>query len=171
MFVVFSIIAVSFFVSAYLFYRAEGLQRKLNLVTKEVKATNKSNQNLTDTMVMFALKNEESAVRRFNTLLEIKPNSAEDIALIKPLFTNYSLIVRELLKNNTQLKVILKKCCDTSDKNGFKNLTSYLASQDAAIKRLWSTNNLASYISLVEALLSLHEKMEVNETIENKKAG
>ncbi len=154
----------------FLFYRAEGLQSKLNAVQKEVKTTNKANQNLIDIMAIVALKNEEFAVKRLVALKDEEPETAQDITTITPFITHYSMIIREVMKGNGQLSVVVNKLYEGAEKGSFKRFTNYISRQDASIKRLWSTNNIASYISLVEALLIHLEEQSETKEIENKKA-
>jgi len=139
--------------SIYFYFRAEGLQRTLNNTKNEFVSTKKENKHYVDSMAIIAKRNEDFAKNRLQTLKEKEVLDQETIDVITPLINNYAVIFVECLKGNGRLQPIAKKCYESYDDKGYKNLVVYVSQQEASIKRMWSSNSLSGYISLIEALL------------------
>ena len=145
-------------ISIYFYFRAEGLQRTLFNAKREFNSTQKENKSYVDSMALIAKRHEDFAKHR---LAQIKANQTEAIEILEtitPLINNYSVIFRECLKGKGKLQAITKKCYESYDIDGFKRLVAYISKQEAHIKRMWSSNNLSGYISLIEALLLMAEQ-------------
>lgn len=166
MFIIVSLIAVFVMISIYLYFRAEGLQSDLTLAKRESKQIKKDNSTLLDAMVISANKNEEFAKFR---LQEMKNNMdeklteelKEELEFITLLTANYGIIYKECLKGNVQLKTITKSCLDNYASGTFNSFALFMGNQDSALKKMWLSNNLQGFISLVEALLlQLNKKIK-----------
>mgnify|MGYP000111979437 CR=1 FL=1 len=166
MFIVVSLIAVFVMISIYLYFRAEGLQSDLTLAKRESKQIKKDNSTLLDAMVISANKNEEFAKFR---LQEMKNNMdeklteelTEELEFITLLTANYGTIYKECLKGNVQLKTVTKNCLDNYASGTFNSFSLFINNQDSALKKMWVSNNLQGFISLVEALLlQLNKKIK-----------
>jgi hypothetical protein len=153
MFLVLSVTAIFIVISIYFFFRAEKLQRQIILAKRESNATRKEIKTLLDTVALLANRHEAFAKKR----LEIMATNRlyeKRVKQITPLINNYSSIFLECLKGKGRLKAMVQKCyCGVGDKT-FKDFTHFLAQQDIQTKRLWATNNLNGFISLVETLLT-----------------
>ncbi|MGJ8693066.1 MAG: hypothetical protein ACSHW0_11360 [Thalassotalea sp.] len=164
MFIVITLIVLFVLISIYLFFRAEGLQTQLNKAKRETKQIKKDNTALIESMLVSATKNEEFTRFRLN---EIKSTIEEDrltealsdeIEILTLLTLHYSSIYRECLLGQVQLKTITKTCFDACAPGAFNNFTRYIATQEIGIKKMWASNNLQGFISLVEALLLQFDK-------------
>jgi len=164
------IIAVIFaLVSIYFYFRSERLQQELVKLKQETAQTRKDNKQLVDATALVAAKQEEFYQLRFNHLVELaKEKNApqqNDLDLISPLFSNYASIFRECLLSKGQVKIIVEKCFESYSKGSFKKFLRFISSNEIHIKRMWSSNNLKGYLSLVEALL-----IDMQKTLEEQKA-
>ncbi|WP_448247742.1 hypothetical protein [Thalassotalea agariperforans] len=166
MFIVVSLVAVFVMISIYLYFRAESLQSELTLSKREAQKVKKENGFLIDAMIISANKNEEFAKFR---LQEMKNNMDEKLAetlkeeleYITLLTANYGTIYKECLKGNVQLKTVTKNCLDNYTAGTFNCFTLFITNQDSALKKMWLSNNLQGFISLVEALLlQLNKKIK-----------
>lgn len=166
MFIVVSLIAVFIMISIYLYFRAENLQSELTLSKRESKQIKKDNHALIDAMIISANKNEEFTKFR---LQEMKKNINEklteelkdELEFITLLTANYGSIYKECLKGNVQLKTVTKNCLDNYAPGTFNCFTLFITNQDNALKKMWLSNNLQGFISLVEALLlQLNKKIQ-----------
>ncbi len=169
MFFVLFITALFVGISIYFYFRAEGLQRTLFNTKREFSSTQKENKVYVDSMALIAKRHEDFAKHRLEKIKtsqsETKtsqPETTEILEAITPLINNYNVIFRECLKGKGKLQAITKKCYESYDKEGFKKLVAYISKQEAHIKRMWSSNNLSGYISLIEALLLLAEQTKEN---------
>ncbi|WP_448565727.1 hypothetical protein [Thalassotalea ganghwensis] len=160
---VLAILAIFVAVSVYFYFRAETLQRKLVEIKKETSSTKKENQLLADAIALIAKKNEEFIQFRLATLKERCQEGEVLILYLTPLAKNYAAIVRESLKGKGQTNKIIKKCFDAYDPTSFQKLSSFISKQGGHYKRMWNSNNLNGFMSLVEALLNEAEK-EANQT-------
>jgi len=140
-------------ISIYFFFRAEKLQREVILAKREGNIARKENKVLIDSMALLASRYEEFARNRFQELKSRPQADEENIKQIAPLINNYSTIFTECLKGKERLKPITQKCYQLIDSNAFKEFNQYIAKRDAQIKRMWSSNSLNGFVSLVEALL------------------
>ncbi len=141
--------------SIYFFFRAEKLQHTLLRLKRETANTSRENTTLTKSMALIASNHEEFAKIRLQKLLASNKNhKREDNAeLIKPLINNYVIIFGECLKGKGQLQTVTKKCFDSQGTNDYKEFVNKIIKNDVKIQRLWASNNLIGFISLVEALL------------------
>ena len=150
---VLSIMAIFVAISIYFFFRAEKLQREVILAKRDGNLARKENKVLIDSMALIASRYEEFARNRFQELKSRTQTNDECIKQIAPLINNYSTIFAECLKGKERLKPLTQKCYQLIDVNAFKDFNQYIGKRDGQIKRMWSSNNLNGYISLVEALL------------------
>ncbi|TPH17848.1 hypothetical protein EPA86_04120 [Litorilituus lipolyticus] len=162
MFFVLSITVLFVIISAYFFLRAEKFQRIIIGQKRETSSTLKENKGLVDSMALLATKNEEFAKNRLIRLKERAQEQQNDALihyyeLISPMVNNYAAIFRDCLKGKGRLQSISKKCFDNCDEKTFKEFIKLLKNEKQT-KRFWSANNLNGFISLVEALLILHEE-------------
>ncbi len=148
--------------SIYFYFRAEGLQRTLFNTKREFSSTQKENKVYVDSMALIAKRHEDFAKHRLEKIKTSQSETTETLEAITPLINNYNVIFRECLKGKGKLQPITKKCYESYDKEGFKRLVAYISKQEAHIKRMWSSNNLSGYISLIEALLLLAEQTKEN---------
>lgn len=147
-------------ISIYFYFRAEGLQRTLSNAQREFSGTQKENKSYVDSMALIAKRHEDFAKHRLEKIKNNESEATETLDIITPLINNYAVIFRECLKGKGKLQLITKKCYESYDKEGFKRLVAYISKQEAHIKRMWSGNNLSGYLSLIEALLLLAEKIK-----------
>lgn len=163
---VFVIVLVFVGASIYFFFRAESLQRALNIAKRDNSKAQKSAKALQEALALTAKKNEEFAKHRIE---KIKANNSgdESISIIMPLINNYAVIYAESLKGKGRLKGICKKCFDTYDSKGFNEFCTFMKTQEKSLQRFWSSDNLNGYISLIEALLL---KLESSSDTKNSKA-
>ncbi|MCJ8319426.1 MAG: hypothetical protein MJK12_07320 [Colwellia sp.] len=150
---VLSIMAIFVAISIYFFFRAEKLQREVILAKRDGNIARKENKVLIDSMALLASRYEEFARNRFQELKNRPQANEENIKQIAPLINNYSTIFAECLKGKERLKPITQRCYQLIDSSAFKEFNQYLGKRDAQIKRMWSSNNLNGFVSLVEALL------------------
>ena len=162
MFFVLFITALFIGISIYFYFRSEGLQRALFNAKREFIGTQKENKAYVDSMALIAKRHEDFAKYRLEKIKTSQSETTETLEAITPLINNYTVIFRECLKGKGKLQPITKKCYESYDKEGFKRLVSYISTQEAHIKRMWSSNNLSGYLSLIEALLLLAEKPKEN---------
>ena len=151
-----SIISIFAFISVYFFFQAESLNRKLVLANKDVKAIKKEKKETSDALRIIANKNQKFIQSRFEKLKEKNSNN-EDFQLLNIMVNNYGTIFLESLKERGRLHKISKKCFENSEQGSYKNLITYIATQEQEIKSLWGSNNISGYISFVEVLLMEYE--------------
>jgi hypothetical protein len=144
--------------SVYFYFRAEGLQRTLFKVKKELNSTEKENKFYVESMAIIAKRHEEFAKYRLKIIKDSELLELETIEIITPLINNYSAIFIECLKGKGKLQPIAKKCYESLDDGGFKRLVAHISKQESNVKRMWSNNSLSGYISLIEALLLSRKK-------------
>ncbi|NQY87230.1 MAG: hypothetical protein HRT51_05660 [Colwellia sp.] len=149
-------------ISIFLFFRAEKLQHSLLVLQRETTDTLKENKALTEAMVLIASKHEQFTKNRLQQLLanNQKHKRQDIVELIQPLINNYLLIFSECLKKQ-KLQTVTKKCFDSQSTNDYKEFISKVIKNDVTIKRLWASNNLIGFISLVEALLVKYSYVDV----------
>jgi hypothetical protein len=142
-------------VSIYFYFRAETLQRDILILKRESSDTKKENIALSKSMALQASNHEEFVKTRLNILITKTEQTSEknDVNLLKPLINNYSLIFHECLTGKGKMQAIIKKCFNNHDPDMFKEFMDKIIKTDSKLKRLWGSNNLAGFISLVEALL------------------
>lgn len=141
--------------SIYFYFRAEKLQHTLLRLKRETANTSKENTALTKSMALIASNHEAFAKSRLQQLLanNKEQKRSGNVELIQPLINNYVIIFGECLKGKGQLQTVTKKCFDSQDTNGYKEFVNKVIKNDVKIQRLWASNNLIGFISLVEALL------------------
>jgi len=147
-----SIIVLFVGISIYFFLKAEALQRQILLHKRETATLKKESKLLIDSMALIAKRNEEFLKRRIKQIIDNKGES-EGLALLSSLSHFYATIFISSAKGKGQLHKAVKNCCEGYEAGSYKKLTTYIASQDQQIKRLWGNNNLNGFISLIEALL------------------
>ncbi|AOW77302.1 hypothetical protein A3Q34_10800 [Colwellia sp. PAMC 20917] len=150
---VLSIAAIFVALSIYFYFRAEGLQRALFSVKKEFSSSQKENKFYIDSMAIIAKRHEDFVKNRLQIIKNCQALEPETIEIISPLINNYAAIFIECLKGKGKLQSITKKCYENFDDDAFRRFVAHIAKQDASVRRMWSSNNLTGYISLIEALL------------------
>ena len=144
--------------SIYFYFRAEGLQRALFTAKKESNSTKKENKYYIDSMAIIAKRNEDFVKHRLQIIKDSEIIEVDTIEIITPLINNYAAIFIECSKGKGKLQPIAKKYYESYDNEGYKKLVAYVAQQETSIKRMWSSNNLSGYISLIEAFLLVNTK-------------
>lgn len=142
-------------ISIYFYFRAEKLQRDILILKRESSDTKKENIALSKSMALQASNHEDFVKTRLNLLINEADEASEqnNVNLLKPLINNYSVIFHECLMGKGKMQAIIKKCFDNHDPEIFREFTDKVIKTDSKLKRLWGSNNLAGFISLVEALL------------------
>lgn len=142
-------------ISIYFFFRAEKLQRDLLLLKREITSTQQENKILSKSIALTANSHEEFAKSRLNLILNSAEQTADkaNIELLKPLINNYAVIFRMCSTNKDKMHAITKKCFNNQDKEAFKEFATKVIKADVKLQRLWASNNLAGFMSLVEAVL------------------
>ena len=163
-----AIITIFFLLLIYLYFRTE----KLQLLLKKAQLTNrkskKENEALLATLVHVA--NTQSASTKAR-LQYLKDKYYEDeiinqeLQLITPFIHNYAIIFSACLKNKRHLSVITQKCYENLEKESYKKFIIFINKQDKKIKRMWNSNTLLGYISLIEALLQKFEQLPKNKKL------
>lgn len=149
--------------SIYFFFRAEKLQHSLLRQNRETTNKLKENTALTKSIALIASNHEEFAKNRLQLLLinNNKHQCSANIELIKPLINNYVIIFSECLKEKGKLQSATKKCFENQGTSDYKEFINKVIKNDEKIQRLWASNNVVGFISLVEALLVKYEAIEV----------
>lgn len=165
---IFSVVVILIFVcsSVYFFFRAENLQRTVNLAKRDSAKAEKATKAMQEALALTAKKNEEFAKYRIEKLKADKGDEPA-IDIIMPLINNYAVIYTECLKGKGNLKKICKKCFDSYDSKGFNEFSTFIKTQDKSLQRFWASDNLNGYLSLIECLLL---KMENPEDTNKRKA-
>ena len=148
--------------SIYFFFRAEKLQHSLLRLNRETSNKLKENTALTKSIALIVSNHEEFAKSRLQKLLTNKEQCSESIELIKPLINNYAVIFSECLKEKGKLQVAAKKCFENQGAHDYKEFVNKVIKNDEKIQRLWTSNNVIGFISLVEALLVKYESIETD---------
>jgi len=155
---VLSISGVFIGLSIYFYFRAEGLQRALFSAKKESISAKKENKYYIDAMAIIAKRHEDFVKHRLQIIKDSEILELETIEIITPLINNYAAIFIECSKGKGKLQPIAKKCYESYGDEAFKKLVVHVTKQEASVKRMWSSNNLSGYISLIEALLLTNTK-------------
>jgi hypothetical protein len=150
---VLSIAGIFVGLSVYFYFRAEGLEHALLNAKKDSSNAKKENKFYIDSMAIIAKRNEDFVKHRLKIIKENESLELETIETITPLINNYAAIFIECLKGKGKLQSTAKKYYENYGDQGFKKLVAHIAKQEAGVKRMWSSNNLSGYISLIEALL------------------
>ena len=152
------VIAVFVVVSIYFYFRSERLEHDLVQQKREAKQIIKDNNKLTETLVMVAAKQEEFFLFRYNKAKEEAeqklPIVTSDLAMIYPLVNNYAAIFRACAMGKEQLKPTTQTCFESYKAGSFKEFLKFVSSKEKHIKRMWGSNNLNGFISMMEALLT-----------------
>jgi len=155
-----AIIALFLLLTVYFYFRSEKLQREIVGVKSESHNQRKENKALLDSLALVANRQENFAKNRLQLLQSLinKEHAIYDeLTTISPFINNYAAIFRACLKGKGQLSVFTKKCYDSKDAQAYGHFSALINKQDAKIKRMWSSNTLNSYMTLVEALLIKYE--------------
>jgi hypothetical protein len=139
----------------YFFFRAEKLQNTLRLLKRDKGKILKENTMLTESIALIASNHEEIAKIRLQLLLADNENQpyADTVKLIQPFINNYVIIFNACLKEKGRLHGITKECFDNQNSDEYKNFINKIIKNDEKLQRLWESNNVIGFISLVEALL------------------
>ncbi len=149
-------------ISVYFYFRAEKLQRDLLILKREITSTQKENTTLSKSMALLANSHEDFVKTRFSLLVTKTEQTSQknDVELLKPLINNYAVIFRECLVGKGKMQASIKKCFNNQDNEAFKEFTSKIIKTDTKLQRLWGSNNLAGFISLVESLLMKYTEVK-----------
>lgn len=152
--------------SIYFFFRAEKLQNTLRLLKRDKGKTLKENTMLTESIALIAGNHEEFAKIRLQLLLAKNENHPhlDHVELIQPLINNYINIFNGCLKEKGRLHSITKECYDKQNTDEYKDYINKVIKNDEKLQRLWSSNNLIGFISLVEALLIKYDAEKEDST-------
>lgn len=155
-----AIILLFLLLTIYFYFRAEKLQRELGKVKSESYNQRKENKISLDALILVASKQEEFAKNRLQLMESSidKENSLYDeLKILSPLINNYAAIFRACLKGKGQLSVFTKKCYDSGDPQAYGHFSTLINKQDSKTKRIWNSNTLNGYLTLVETLLARYE--------------
>lgn len=152
-----AIIVVFVVVSVYYYFRSEKLYAELKAVKKEASVIKKESKMMVDAFAVIAKKNEDFINFRFQALQEQSKDN-ESIVLLTPLVSNYATIFRESIRAKGEMHKIAQKCCESYQSGSFKRLSTYIATQDAHIKRAWSSNNIKGFVTFMEGMIIQLEK-------------
>jgi len=155
MFAVLLITVLFVTISVYFYFRSEKLQRDLLISKRELANTQKESIALSKSIALLASSHEDFVKTRLNLLIAKTEQSSEksDVSLLKPLISNYAIIFRECLTGKGKMQKIIKKCFSNQDPEVFKEFTHKVIKADTKFQRLWGSNNLTGFVSLVESLL------------------
>lgn len=152
-----SVIAIFVAVSIYFFFKAENLHRSLLTAKREVKNVKNESKALADNFAVIAQRNQDFAQQRLNN--DKSENKESEIHRhLKPLVSNYATIFTAAAKGKGELHKTVKKCLDNYEAQAFQDLKKFIGSQEAPLKRMWSSNNVQGFMALVESLLLTIEK-------------
>ncbi len=163
------ITALFVFISIYFFLRAEKLQHKILLLKRETVKAQQENKILSKSMGLMASNTEDFAKSRLEILLKKKKDqeTTNELALIKILIDNYSIIFKECLIKKGKLHSMTKKCFSAQGNDAYKEFFDKIIKRDSKIQRLWSSNNFIGFVCFVEALLIQYEgKLQNNAVVE-----
>lgn len=153
------ITALFVFISVYFFFRSEKLQRTIILLKRDSLKAQKESQVYSKAMVLIASNTEDFAKNRLRLLLSKTQNQKilVELALIKLFIDNYAVIFSECLMKKGTLQSMTKSCFSTMDADSYRDFFEKIIKKDSKIQRLWNSNNLIGFISMVEALLVRYE--------------
>lgn len=157
----------------YFYFRVEKLQREIDKVKSENRNQRKENKALLESLILVASRQEEFAKIRFQLIKEsLNKEDAiyEELGILAPLINNYAAIFRACLKGKGHLSVYTKKCYDSGDPQSYNQFSRLIAKQDTKIKRMWSSNTLNGYLTLVENLLMKYENNCNKDESDNEKS-
>lgn len=162
MFAVLLITALFVAISVYFYFRSEKLQRDLLILKRELTNAQKESIALSKSMALLASSHEDFVKNRLNIIVAKTAQSSEksDVELLKPLVSNYAIIFRECLTGKGKMQKIIKKCFNNQDSEVFKEFTSKIIKTDTKLQRLWGSNNLTGFVSLVESLLIKYDEVK-----------
>lgn len=155
MLVLLLITALFIALSIYFFFRAEKLQNTIRLLKRDKGKTLQENTVLNETIALIANNHEEFAKIRLQLLLTDDESQlySEHVKLIQPFINNYVIIFNTCLKEKGRLHSITKECFDNQNSEEYINFINKIIKNDKKLQRLWESNNVIGFISLVEALL------------------
>ncbi|WP_286263508.1 hypothetical protein [Thalassotalea atypica] len=160
------LVVIFILVSIYFYFRAEKLQQELRVIRREFTQSKKDSKAIADKMALVASRHEEFAKFRLKLIQECKlANKVElekQIQFIAPLINNYGAIFRACSSSKDQLKPMSEKCFEGLNPGSYNGFVTYINGKEAHIRKMWSSNNLIGFISLVEALL-----IDLNKTVES----
>lgn len=153
------ITALFVLISVYFFFRSEKLQRTIILLKRDSLKAQKESQVYSKAMALIATNTENFAKNRLLLLLNKTQNqkTLDELALIKLFIDNYALIFRECLMKKGTLQSMTKGCFSNMEADAYRNFSEKIIKKDSKIQRLWNSNNLIGFISMVEALLVRYE--------------
>ncbi len=151
-----SITVIFVLLTIFFFFRAEKLHQQLKKAQFDSSSVRKENKSLIDSLVLVASRQEAFSQNRLQQLKELhleKGSEFVHLKILTPLINNYAIIFRGCLKGKGQLSVTCKKCYENTEPDYFREFSAFINQQDVKIKRMWKSNTLTGFISLVEALL------------------
>lgn len=166
-----ALIAIFVGVSIYFFFRAEALQRQVINAKREQKQIQKENKAFLDSIAIMNIQHENFANNRLSKLKERYSTNkvlSYELDSISPLIHNYALITKACFTNNGQLAVAVEKCYNGAEGENYRAFTTFIASQNKEIQRMWGSNQLKGYLALVESLLIKFESSANNEQLKKR---
>jgi len=113
-------------------------------------------------MALLASSQEDFVKKRLSLLIAKTEQSSEksNVELLKPLINNYAIIFRECLTGKGRMQKIINKCFNNQDPEVFKEFADKVIKADTKFQRLWGSNNLIGFVSLVESLLIKYDEVK-----------
>ena len=81
--------------------------------------------------------------------------------MIWPLVNNYAAIFRACAATKEQLKPTCQQSFESHRKGSFKDFLKFISGSEKHIRRMWSSNNLNGFMSLMEAVLTEQQTLLV----------
>lgn len=158
------------FVSVYFFFRAEKLQRALAVLNRDTAKVQKENQILSKSMALIATNTETFAKNRLQVLLDraLSQETINELTLIKPFVNSYSFIFKACLIKKGVLHVCTKKCFSVLEGDTYNKFFNTIIKKDHKMLRIWNSNNLVAFVTLVEALLVKYEMELLGDDLNKK---
>ncbi|REL37106.1 hypothetical protein [Thalassotalea euphylliae] len=158
MFFALVVIAIFVAVSVYFYFRSERLQHDLVQQKRDTAQTRKSHKQLADTVASIGAKQQEFFTFRYNKVKEEaerkSPAILSDVKRISPLVTNYAAIFNACAGGKEQLKPTAQTYFENHKPGAYKDFLTYISGREKHVARMWSSNNLSGFMSLMESLLT-----------------
>lgn len=162
MFFALVVIAIFVAVSVYFYFRTENLQHDLVQQKRDTAQTRKDHKQLVETVTSIGSKQQEFFIFRYNKLIEEaqlkSPTILSDLNRIAPLVNNYATIFHACVGDKEQLKPTAQSCFEKHKRGAYKDFLTYISGLDKHIARMWTSNNLIGFMSMVESLLTEHQQ-------------
>jgi hypothetical protein len=152
--VLLSLVTFFVFLSVYLFYRSETINRELVRAKRDLVYGQQEKKHLVDLVAKNAKAHEQFLTIRLQSVLSrADKEMMNQLIALEPLVKNYSLIFHEGMRKETQIKPMIKTLLDQVSNHAFSDLESCIVKQEPSTRRLWKQQTLSAYVALVESLL------------------